>query len=56
MSKQDELPGLSDLEREVMEVVWKADDEISVRRVAERILAAPRVTVQVGPGRLRDAG
>jgi predicted Zn-dependent peptidase len=31
-------------------------DDASVRRVAERILAAPRVTVQVGPGRLRDAG
>lgn len=37
--KQDELPGLSDLEREVMEVVWKADDEISVRRVADLVNA-----------------
>jgi predicted transcriptional regulator len=35
--KQDELPGLSDLEREVMEVVWRADDEISVRRVTELV-------------------
>jgi predicted transcriptional regulator len=35
--KHDELPGLSELEREVMEIVWKADDEISVRQVAELV-------------------
>ena len=31
-----ELPGLSDLEREVMEVVWAADAEVSVKQVAEQ--------------------
>jgi predicted transcriptional regulator len=36
-AEHDAVPGLSDLEREVMEVVWKADDEISVRQVAERV-------------------
>ena len=30
-------PAWSDLEREVMEVVWKVEDEISVRRVAELV-------------------
>jgi predicted transcriptional regulator len=38
-AKADETPGLSDLEREVMEVVWASDDELSVRQVAELVNA-----------------
>jgi predicted transcriptional regulator len=34
---EGEIPGLSDLEREVMETVWNADGEISVRGVAELV-------------------
>jgi len=37
--KFEELPGLSDLEREVMEVVWQGDGELSVRRVGELVNA-----------------
>lgn len=41
MSKPDreEFPGMSDLEREVMEVVWKSAGEVSVRQVAELVNA-----------------
>lgn len=38
-AKNDDLPGLSDLEREVMEVVWGHDGEVSVRQVAELVNA-----------------
>lgn len=37
-----ELPGLSDLEREVMEVVWAADAEVSVKQVAELVNAGTK--------------
>lgn len=37
-----ELPGLSDLEREVMEVVWAAEAEVSVKQVAELVNAGTK--------------
>lgn len=40
--KSDELPGLSDLEREVMEVIWKSGEELTVRQVAALVNAEDR--------------